>query len=189
MSSFIASAYHWQYLQTPCPGKSTKFSRKFIVCQILKTWEMLIDEHNGYIFSEELLRSHVVYKPVHQLEWKSPLSRHSQLQSFSSAACFTDTLKTLIAERTFKIIPDTGSSITAGLVLADCSVTVLNILASDCFPYHIQLFGAHLQFMYAADEARDIPHVVVHLWEGWNATKERGAEHHLNVGRKKGDIC
>lgn len=73
-------------------------------------------------------------------------------------------------------------------MLADCGVTVVNILASDRFPHHMQLFGAHLQFTYAADESRDIPTVVVQLREGWNATKERGAEHHLSVGRKKWDI-
>ncbi len=45
---------------------------------------MLIDEHDGYMYSKELLRSQVVYSPVCQREWTSPLSRHSQLHSFSS---------------------------------------------------------------------------------------------------------
>ncbi len=151
---------------------------------------MLIDEHDGYMYSEELLRSQVVYSPTRM--------NKSFIKPITVILIYT--LKTLIAECSLwdssfsktngrEIIPDTGSSIAAGLVLADCSITVLNVLASDCFPHHIQLFGAHLQFTYAADEARDIPNVVVQLREGWNTTKERGAKHHLSIGRKKGDIC
>lgn len=141
---------------------------------------------------------HVVYhSPV--LYWDTSNYSHFHLNIVS-----TDILKTLFVEcshwklRWFylqqsfkregsKIIPDTCSSIAAGLMLADCGVTVLNILASDCFPHHMQLFGAHLQFTYAADESRDIPTVVVQLWDGWNATEKRGAENHLSVGRKKCD--
>lgn len=119
------------------------------------------------------------------------LYRDSQLQPFKQTY-WKHYLQNVAFEPETKgceIIPDTGSSITAGLVLADCSVTVLNVLASDCFSHHIKLFGAHLQFTYAADEAGDIPTVVVQLKEGWNATKKRGAEHHLSIGRKKGNIC
>ncbi len=45
---------------------------------------MLIDEHDGYMYSKELLRSQVVYAQCVKQEWTSPLSRHSQLHSFSS---------------------------------------------------------------------------------------------------------
>lgn len=143
---------------------------------------------------------HVVYhSPV--LYWETSNYSHFHLNTV-----LTDTLKTLFAkcshwklrwfylQQSFKkerseIIPETGSFIAAGLMLADRGVTVENILASDCFPHHMQLFGAHLQFTYAADESRDIPTVVVQLWEGWNATKKRGAKHHLSVGRKTRDMC